>query len=257
MKPRFFLLILLLAALPLFNFIDRTHSVETGVVTNPNNLNPEEEGLADSKTILVDYLQELYHTSGADIQGLKYDVLKKAITGFYNIKKEHKINKNILTVIDYSLPSIKERLWIIDLDNKKVLFHSLVAHGKNSGENLAVNFSNSTNSHMSSLGFYRTKGIYFGKHGKSLIIEGLDKEYNANAEARYVVVHGADYVSKEFVDCNGRLGRSHGCPAIPKDLTEAIISTIKDGTVMFSYHPKYKSQHYMDENAASDAIGRK
>ncbi len=104
---------------------------------------------------------------------------------------------------------------------------------------------------MSSLGFYRTKNIYYGKHGKSLVIEGMDKGLNHNAEKRYVVIHGADYVSKTFIDCNGRLGRSHGCPAIPVDLTDSIISTIQSGTLLFVYHRDYNRKDHLNKTVAA------
>lgn len=157
-----------------------------------------------------------------------YNTLK-AIPG--NIKKE------ILTVIDFSLPSTKKRLWIIDLKAKKILFNDYVAHGRNSGDNEVVAFSNRTGSYMSSIGFYLTAETYQGKHGLSLRLEGMDKGYNSNARSRAIVIHGADYVSQDFIRQYGRLGRSLGCPSVSMDIHEEVIETIKEGSALFIYYP--------------------
>ena len=153
-----------------------------------------------------------------------------------------------LTVIDYSKPSTEKRLWVLDLESKQVVFHTLVAHGHNSGDNMATNFSNENESNMSSLGFYVTQSEYNGKHGRSLKLQGVDEGYNTNALARSVVMHGADYVSEEFIRQYGRLGRSLGCPALPMDQYSQIIDAVGDGTCLFlngndaSYSSKYLNQ---------------
>ena len=122
----------------------------------------------------------------------------------------------MLTLIDFSRPSQHKRLWVINVEKGKVLFHTLVAHGKASGADVPMAFSNKDGSEMSSLGFYRTAPTtYTGKHGLSLKLVGLDPGFNTNAESRAVVVHGADYVCEDFVKAHGRLGRSQGCPALP------------------------------------------
>lgn len=129
------------------------------------------------------------------------------------------------------------------------MFHSLVAHGRKSGDNLAINFSNKVNSHMSSLGFYKTGKVYFGKHGKSLVLHGLDKNYNSNAEGRSVVIHAADYVCEDFIKTNGRLGRSHGCPAVSPEESDQIINLLEGGSCLFIYHPELKTarSEYLNE----------
>jgi len=150
------------------------------------------------------------------------------------------VERDVITLIDFSLPSTSKRLWTIDLGSGEVLYNSFVAHGRNSGENYAEKFSNRPQSYQSSLGFYVTGAPYIGKHGKSLRLHGLEKDVNDKAYERAIVIHGADYVEEAFIRHHGRLGRSHGCPAIPKDLTEDFINTVKDGTLLFIFHPQYE-----------------
>ncbi|WP_339888245.1 murein L,D-transpeptidase catalytic domain family protein [uncultured Flavobacterium sp.] len=164
-----------------------------------------------------------------------------AFEGYENLKSQNKLDNSILTIIDFSLSSNQKRLWVIDMDSNEVLFHTLVAHGMNSGQEFATNFSNKSESYKSSLGFYLTAEIYTGKHGSSLKLDGIEKGINDNARERAIVIHGADYVSEAFARNNGRLGRSQGCPALPSDLTSKIISKIKNKSVLFIYHPSRKS----------------
>ncbi|TPG35556.1 murein L,D-transpeptidase catalytic domain family protein [Flavobacterium pectinovorum] len=161
----------------------------------------------------------------------------EALKGFYLLKERGIIQKNILTLIDFSLSSNAKRLWVIDLTTNTILFNSLVAHGRNTGEEFASTFSNSNSSFKSSLGFYATGEIYQGKHGASLRLDGLENGVNDNARERGVVMHGADYVSESFIRGNKRLGRSQGCPAIPVELTDEIIQVIKDKSCLYIYHP--------------------
>lgn len=165
----------------------------------------------------------------------------EALKGFYLLKEKGIVKKNILTLIDFSLSSNTKRLWVIDLTTNTILFQSLVAHGRNTGEEFATNFSNSAESFKSSLGFYATGEIYRGKHGLSLKLDGLEKGVNDRARERAVVIHGADYVSDSFIKGNHRLGRSQGCPAVPVALANDIISSIKDKSCLFIYHPSRKS----------------
>ena len=167
----------------------------------------------------------------------KLESFTEALKGFYLLKEKGVVKKNILTLIDFSLSSNAKRLWVIDLTTNTILYNSLVAHGRNTGDEFASSFSNSAQSFKSSLGFYATGEIYTGKHGKSLKLDGLEKGINSNARARAVVIHGADYVSKTFIQNNKRLGRSLGCPAIPMELTNEIIQTIKDKSCLFVYYP--------------------
>lgn len=171
----------------------------------------------------------------------KLESFTKALEGFYALKAKGQITKDILTLVDFSLSSNTKRLWVIDLSTKTILFHSLVAHGRNTGEEFANAFSNQSESFKSSLGFYATGEIYNGKHGKSLKLDGLERGVNDGARARGVVIHGADYVSESFIKNHSRLGRSQGCPALPVELTNDIIDTIKDKSCLFIYHPSRKA----------------
>ena len=145
----------------------------------------------------------------------------------------------VVTLIDFSLPSTAKRLWTINLETGEVLFNTYVAHGKNSGDNVARTFSNTPESYQSSLGFYLTDQIYVGKHGNSMRLKGLEKNINDKAWDRAIVVHGADYATDDFIRKYGRLGRSFGCPAIPPEITDEFIETVKEGSLLFIYHPRY------------------
>ena len=142
---------------------------------------------------------------------------------------------DILTVIDYSLPSTQPRLWVLDLAKGEVLHHELVAHGQGTGENYATRFSNNMDSHQTSLGLFLTGGTYEGNNGYSLKLQGLDKGLNDRAEERHIVIHGAWYVSAEHARRQGRLGRSHGCPALSEASARPVIDRIKGGSFVFSY----------------------
>lgn len=161
----------------------------------------------------------------------------KAMEGYFQLKERGVVQKDILTLVDYSLSSKVNRLWVIDLKNNIILFQSLVSHGRNSGNEFAAKFSDKPESYKSSLGFFVTGETYFGKHGYSLRLDGLEKGVNSNARARAIVVHGADYVSEKFAQQNGRLGRSLGCLALSQDLTKEVIDTIKDKSCLFVYYP--------------------
>lgn len=164
------------------------------------------------------------------------EVIQLAVSGYLNLLEEGKIEEGSpLSVIDFSLPSSKERLWIFDLNEGKLLYHSLVSHGRNSGDLMARKFSNINASFMSSLGFYVTGETYQGKHGYSLRLDGVEKGFNDLARERAIVIHGADYANKEFVKNTGRLGRSLGCPALPMNIYKEVINTIKDGSCLFIY----------------------
>jgi hypothetical protein len=161
--------------------------------------------------------------------------------------------KDILTFIDYSLSSNVKRLWVVDLGKMKVLFHELVAHGRNSGEEYARKFSNVTNSFQTSLGFFVTGEIYNGKHERSIKMQGLERKFNSNAMDRGIVIHGADYVSYDFIKQNKRLGRSLGCPAVSMDVIDELSSVIANGTCLFAYYPN-KSYLKMSSANRFDAL---
>jgi len=156
-------------------------------------------------------------------QDLSFNAFKSAIDGYKLYRGIGKIECDTIAIIDYDLPSTKKRLFILDVLNNKIIFSSLVAHGKNSGGNNASVFSNVNGSHKSSIGFFKTRETYIGKHGLSLRLDGLEKGINDNARNRNIVIHKADYVSDEFINKHKRLGRSFGCPALPvKDYDKAL-----------------------------------
>lgn len=206
---------------------------ERTVKATPENVSNEKTGNLSSS-------EELYNSILFDNENkLNFDVFAKAILGFNNLKKAGKINEDahLLTVCDFSMSSNKKRLWVIDMNERKVVFNSLVAHGKNTGEEFAEKFSNTESSYQSSLGFYITDTTYEGGNGYSLRLLGMDKGFNDAALQRAVVMHGADYVSEEFAATHKRIGRSWGCPAVPRALAEPIINTIKGKNVLFIYYP--------------------
>lgn len=170
-----------------------------------------------------------------------YDVFEKGLEGFQKLKEEGKIAENeVLTIIDFRLPSSEKRMWIIDMKDLQVIHNTYVSHGRNSGTKYAKKFSNRSGSFQSSLGFYITAETYHGKHGLSLRLDGQEKGFNNNARSRAIVLHSAQYASADFVKEYGRLGRSLGCPAIPPKNFKKVINDIKDGTAVFIYYPEEK-----------------
>lgn len=171
-------------------------------------------------------------------KGLDKKVFDFAVRGYSRLCFEQKILRpGLLSVADFSKSSSFPRLFVIDLENRKLLFQTLVAHGRNSGEEFATAFGNTPNSLKSSLGFFITGQPYAGAHGTSLRLSGCEIGINDKAEGRGIVLHGASYVSKQFIACNGRLGRSHGCPAVPDNLCGPIVESIRGGTCLFIYYP--------------------
>jgi hypothetical protein len=172
---------------------------------------------------------------------LSSNVFHLALQALEHAKKRKlqygKVDDNILTIIDYSQPSIERRLWVLDLKHKKTLFYELVAHGKYSGDNLTTSFSNQRDSKKSSFGVFLTGTTYYGDNDYSLKLYGLEQNINDNAERRKLVIHGADYVSQESIKALGRLGRSHGCPAVKKSITTQLINTLKNNKLIFAYYP--------------------
>jgi hypothetical protein len=180
---------------------------------------------------------------------VSFNIFNKAILGYRQIDKLKK--KNVITIIDFSKPSTENRFFVIDLETKRLIYKCFVAHGKNSGDNYAKSFSNKPESLKSSPGFYVTAETYSGKHGYSLKLDVLEKSINDNARAREIVIHGAEYVSEEFISKYGRLGRSWGCPALPVDISKEVIDMISDGSCLFIY----SNDNYYNKN--SDFINKK
>lgn len=178
--------------------------------------------------------------------GLSKQAFIEGVKGYNYLREQGKLsNNNILSIVDFSLPSTQKRLFVIDMENLKLLFNTYVAHGRNSGKEFAEQFSNTPESNMSSLGFYITKQVYNGEHGFSLRLEGEEKGINDNAESRAIVIHCADYVSEKTIKALGYIGRSLGCPALPKEYTKLIIEKIKDGSCLFVYS---QSENYLSNS---------
>lgn len=163
---------------------------------------------------------------------------KAAYKGYYKLKQQGEIDKDILTIIDFTLSSTEKRMWVIDMRTGEIMFQTVVSHGRNSGNEYANDFSNRPESYKSSLGFYKTAETYSGKHGLSLRLDGLERGINDNARMRDIVIHGADYANENFIDSQGRLGRSLGCPALPMNSYKQIINFIKEKSCLFIYHGK-------------------
>ncbi len=189
------------------------------------------------------------------------DVLDRALRAYTCARAQGTIARPLLTVIDYSLPSTQKRLWVIDLVRRRVLFHELVAHGINSGDTYASAFSNRINSRQSSLGLFRTEETYYGRHGLSLRLAGLEPGYNDRARERAIVMHGASYVSAAHVSTFGSLGRSWGCPALPEGVHQRVIEHIRGGSALFAYYPDpdwLTSSRYLNcdvRYVTADALG--
>lgn len=170
--------------------------------------------------------------------GLKKEIFDNAIKGWTVLFEKNDLeNPNLLSIVDLSQSSNSKRLYIIDLVNKKVVFNTYVAHGNKSGEEFANSFANKINSHKSSLGFYVTGNTYLGEHGLAMRLKGIEKGINDFAEERGIVMHGAPYVSESFIEKFGRLGRSHGCPAVMEALCTPIVNFIKEGSCFFIFYP--------------------
>ena len=192
----------------------------------------------DRVMIEDDDIRSIYEQCGL-AKDLTFDVFEKAITGMQKIAEIQ--NKKIITIVDYSKSSAKKRFFVIDLENKHVLYKTIVAHGKNSGDYEAKSFSNKPGSLKSCLGFFVTAETYNGKYGYSLFLDGMEPGINDNARKRAIVIHGADFVTSAVIKEYGRLGRSYGCPALPVTVSKQIIDKISKGSCVFIYgnDPEY------------------
>jgi hypothetical protein len=188
-----------------------------------------------AKELFAQYVSDIYNTANLQQTGMDAAVLQKAVTGYLNLKLANKLsaNSNIITVIDFTKSSREKRMWIIDVLNKSLILNTWVAHGQGSGDDMASRFSNNNESHQSSLGFYLASEVYIGKHGRSLKLDGLDEGINSAARTRGIVIHAADYVGQNTINQIGRLGRSFGCPAVSPVVSDLVINTIKDGSMLY------------------------
>ncbi|MBK9733077.1 MAG: murein L,D-transpeptidase catalytic domain family protein [Chitinophagaceae bacterium] len=201
---------------------------------------PGSKAVMETSTIdsLVSYSSELYKSTDLLSRGLSFDAWSLALKGRNKLQEEGRLSQsNIIAIADFSQSSCKKRLYVIDLDQRKILFQTYVAHGRNTGEDFAQTFSNQPSSYKSSLGFYTTLETYSGEHGLSLRLMGVEPGINNNAFDRAIVMHGADYVCADFIRENGRLGRSQGCPAVPVAECSGIVNSLKNGSCLFIYFP--------------------
>ena len=193
-------------------------------------------------------LQVSMWPSGTDARGIETalldaaptmrpEALRAALSAWGALYLRGEIFRPLLTVIDYGLPSTVKRMWVFDLASRRLLFHELVAHGRNSGDDLARSFSNEEGSLMTSLGAFVTGTAYNGRNGYSLRLRGMEPGVNDRAEARAIVIHGAPYVCEEIAHRRGRLGRSYGCPAVRTAIARALIHELKDRTLIYAWHP--------------------
>ncbi len=197
-----------------------------------------------SKTLSLAFKEEvatLYNQIDLGDVGLSKQAFEYAYKGYLYLLQHHLLSRDsILSICDFSQSSKNKRLYIIDLEQKKVLINTYVAHGRGSGSEYARSFSNSNRSHKSSLGFYITEQTYYGDHGLALRIKGLERGFNDKACRRNIVVHGSHYVGENFLEDNPFNGRSYGCPAVPSDEADEVVETIKNGSCLFIYHPTKK-----------------
>jgi hypothetical protein len=185
-------------------------------------------------------IKSVYDSLQLNLRGLSRDAYDYAKKGLEQLAAQGRImNQSIISIVDFSLPSTEKRLFVIDLNHYKILFNTLVAHGRNSGKEMAFAFSNQHSSYKSSPGFYTTTETYMGKNGYSLRLAGLENGINDNALERGIVIHGADYVNEHLANVQGYIGRSQGCPAVPAQQAIPLINQIKNGTLLFIYHPAY------------------
>jgi hypothetical protein len=189
--------------------------------------------IGTSDTLLLNWEEKL-----ADSLDIPLPAINMAMNGYHALQSKALLkNDSLIALIDFSSPSTEKRFFVLDIKNKQLIKNTWVAHGMKSGENSADSFSNRRHSNKSSLGLYLTQETYEGKHGYSLRLKGMSKELNDNARKRAIVIHGASYVSQDFILEHGRLGRSFGCPAVPMDEVKEVIDLIKGGACLFIYHP--------------------
>ena len=207
------------------------------LVLNPSSISNDRLGLSGEIPNSVKK-PSVYDSLKLNTIGLSKKAYDNALKGFNHLLLMGKLeNENILSIVDFSLPSSMKRLFVIDIKNFKILFNTYVAHGRNSGKEFANKFSNDPESFKSSLGFYVTKNTYNGSHGFSLHLEGEEKGINDNAYSRAIVMHSAPYVDESVVKSHGFIGRSLGCPALPAKFYKPIIERIKNGSCLFLYSP--------------------
>jgi len=222
-------------------------------VRNPEFTTAAEASFSKGRMTAVMYedsIQSLYTAIGLENYNLSFEVFRYGMIGYHSLEQQGRLNeKGILSIIDFTKPSTQKRFFTIDLKNQKVLYHTYVSHGRNTGENFATSFSNRPHSNQSSLGFYITGETYVGSKGFSMKLDGMDIGYNDNIRNRAVVMHEAEYVSEKWIQKYGRLGRSQGCPALSKEMNRKVINTIKEKSLIFAY---YNDNKFLKSSANLD-----
>jgi hypothetical protein len=214
---------------------------QTGVLIPPDS------STVKTNSIIVPRWQQIYDSARLQRYGLKKEVFRHAYTGYAKLRERGVINKqNLLTICDFSQSYKRKRLYIVDLDDYKLVMQTLVAHGQGSGGEYASSFGNEFDSHKSSLGFFTTAETYYGEHGYSLRLRGREPGFNSNAYERDVVIHGSEYVSDAYLRANNKIGRSWGCPAVPEKNCQKLINLIRNGSCLFIYHP---SKYYFKKSS--------
>jgi L,D-transpeptidase catalytic domain len=189
----------------------------------------------------IEEVSSLYIEIDLKSIGLSQKAFEYAYKGYTYLLHHHSLSRpNVISICDFSQSSRNKRLYVVDLEQKKVLINTYVAHGRKSGSEYARSFSNRPESHKSSLGFYLTEQTYYGDHGLALKIHGLERGFNDRADSRNIVIHGSEYVGPDFLRWNRCNGRSFGCPAVPSSETAELIQTIKNGSCLFIYYPTKK-----------------
>lgn len=212
------------------------HSLFIFATSKSNSPVPVSKNVIAASTAKTVSTLSLYDSLSLGLSGLSRQAFDNAMTGYNFLLAAGKLkNKNVLTIGDFSHASNTKRLFVLDLQNKKVLFNTFVSHGRNSGREMATQFSNAPESFKSSLGFYLTGDTYMGKHGYSMRLFGQEKGINDNADSRAIVMHSAPYVSEEVAKTQGFVGRSLGCPALPENCYKQVIEAIKNGSCLFLY----------------------
>lgn len=193
--------------------------------------------VAEKKLIALEAAY-LYDEMQLKDSGLSEKALQYALLGYHRLLKRHALQKtDVISVCDFSQPSSAKRMYVLDLQNRRVLYRTYVAHGMGSGREYANSFSNVPDSYKSSLGFYVTRDTYIGSNGLSLRIYGVEKGFNDNADSRAIVIHGANYVSERVLHKYGVMGTTFGCPAVPEEMASQIIPVLKNGTCFFIFYP--------------------
>jgi hypothetical protein len=228
-----------------------THSIVTAAVEDKKIDNSVLDATAKKAFEVKMVVQEatvMYSSMKLRRAGLNQKAFEYAWRGYHNLLKNGSLSKtNLLSICDFTQSSRNKRLYIIDVQRKKLLYNTYVAHGMNSGLEYASSFSNKPESFKSSLGFYVTTKTYIGRNGLSLRVKGLEKGFNDMATKRNISLHGSDYIGLDYLKNNGEMGRSLGCAAIPNTLSPKIIKTIKNGSCFFIYHPtkKYLTESFV------------